>query len=457
MRCKEISIAGLLLLFSMWANLNHATAQGTYTGVWTEDYCAQAVPETLHEKRDLLQKRIYMDGMLEAIKGNTLRLMFCKVSVEMQDEAVLDALGRLLPFQSRLRIFGTLVESGSGILRFNGRRVKMLERDIPLASLWSTETCQEIPPSKIHNPALLNTNIYLAGKYKEVVGDRLYLLMEHPDMIRLASRATLRRLIHTAKAGKDNIRLYGRIQMNRSTSRIEFIVYWMDVTAGDDVIFAQRFEQTALDDAEAYLALGDWAKKRQMQDMALTAYKAALTTKRRLLPKSDFKKRLALVDLYLNLLDDRASATVLLQECAKLQPNHAGVQKRLQDYGYTLYNHEWILLQDYRKEEGFVQWHGKWVQPEEKAFKDAIDKWQSTSVPLRKKREKRTWQNLLADAVKNKTIVLGMSKTEVLKTWGYPTFIAKKISGQTAYEQWGYADGVRYLYLEDGLVFTWIE
>ncbi len=72
-------------------------------------------------------------------------------------------------------------------------------------------------------------------------------------------------------------------------------------------------------------------------------------------------------------------------------------------------------------------------------------------------------------AIKNRHIVIGMSKEDVIESWGQPRDINRTVTSSCVYEEWCYGDFLkgpgryvyfkkrieRYVYFENGIVTSW--
>nr|WP_321270478.1 hypothetical protein [uncultured Tolumonas sp.] len=61
------------------------------------------------------------------------------------------------------------------------------------------------------------------------------------------------------------------------------------------------------------------------------------------------------------------------------------------------------------------------------------------------------------DAVHNKQIIVGMTKGDLVKSWGNPDHINESVTGSDMRQQWVYitSNGRQYVYVRDGIVTGW--
>ncbi|MEW6614809.1 MAG: hypothetical protein AB1401_05025 [Thermodesulfobacteriota bacterium] len=62
-----------------------------------------------------------------------------------------------------------------------------------------------------------------------------------------------------------------------------------------------------------------------------------------------------------------------------------------------------------------------------------------------------TWSNEMIKIILNEKIKLGMTKEQIVASWGYPKSINRNVGSWGIYEQWVYGNSV-YLYLENGIL-----
>jgi len=86
----------------------------------------------------------------------------------------------------------------------------------------------------------------------------------------------------------------------------------------------------------------------------------------------------------------------------------------------------------------------------EKEMRDIINK---SSVAMSRIDER------IKKAIKNRRVVTGMSKEDVIKSWGQPRDINRTVTSGCVHEQWCYRDVLegtdRYVYFENGVVTSW--
>ncbi len=68
------------------------------------------------------------------------------------------------------------------------------------------------------------------------------------------------------------------------------------------------------------------------------------------------------------------------------------------------------------------------------------------------KRKKAGDVKRIQDAISRKAVILGMTKANVLKSWGKPSDINRSVSNYGVSEQWVYGSYGTYLYFDDGIL-----
>lgn len=61
----------------------------------------------------------------------------------------------------------------------------------------------------------------------------------------------------------------------------------------------------------------------------------------------------------------------------------------------------------------------------------------------------------VARAMKNRKVIMGMTREEVVESWGRPHDINRTVYGDHVSEQWVYGDFGPYLYFDDGVLTSW--
>ena len=96
------------------------------------------------------------------------------------------------------------------------------------------------------------------------------------------------------------------------------------------------------------------------------------------------------------------------------------------------------------------------TESKKKEMEELIDQCKKMESEIDKKKKE------LEELVKKCKIEIGMTKEQVLESWGYPDDINKTITSSTVYEQWCYetphvagAPAHAYLYFENGILTSW--
>ncbi len=62
----------------------------------------------------------------------------------------------------------------------------------------------------------------------------------------------------------------------------------------------------------------------------------------------------------------------------------------------------------------------------------------------------KNWSSRITDKVINRKVILGMTKEQVIASWGRPNDINRSVGSWGVHEQWVYDN--KYLYFEDGVL-----
>lgn len=268
--------------------------------------------------------------------------------------------------------------------------------------------------------------------------------------------------LHELREGA-SVRVYGRLVRTGTPPRLVFRVEHLEAAQQGDASLAQEAiaRLRAAGDVEGLFALGRSLRERaegaeprtaaSLRELAQAAFRQAVAIARDRLDPADRRQVLALADRALELTRDRALALELLQPL--LVPGQAPdpeLQRRLQQLNAVPYGRtaRWVLFEEMKRQEGFVERGGSWVLAERAALLDAAERQRRE----RKRPRAGMLPEFFAAAMRAGQVLAGMNKKEVAGAIGLPDRFDRVRVGGNVYDAWIY-EGRGAYYFENDVLF----
>ena len=254
----------------------------------------------------------------------------------------------------------------------------------------------------------------------------------------------------------DNIRVYGQFTGVPGKQGGSFSVYNLERMSADDQQFQERRKDLAAGDVEGRLGVADWAKGRYktypvrsafLWGKALETYEEALAILEENAGESDYDAHMEISLVLLNRLEQRSRALDKLREtCLRIRPEDPDLVRFLvQEVQATFYRGKWVLYEDFKAAEGFLQRkEGGWVPAPIALLEAFLTEVDGLSKP-------DVFRDSMELSVKNKQAVKGMDKHYVLRAISYPEDTLSLEAGDRDLEIWVYPK--TYLLFSGGVLY----
>jgi len=333
---------------------------------------------------------------------------------------------------------------------------------------------QPVPASAMGSrPLAIGDAVAVSGKYKELVGTDVRLYdCELPFRI---EHGELTRKLRELQAQRDNVVIRGTViaarpsQAPQGTSssagedisgpaRAELAVRVesLDRSASDVEVFEllldrrspQRLAVPELEDLLRRITISH----RRFPDVALIPHfrSAFLEYVERAQPRGGAAQTTALA-LLRDMHSTFGQKELTLELARRLMQDAAEppqLAQLLSNIGCRKYKGQWLTYEDFKRQEGFVEHEGAWVQPREKHLAELLRRLDEARQPLFIIR-KRTDREYLLLAQKG-SLEEGMKLEEVSLAIGFPERVERRMFEQKELTQWSY--GTNFCYFYDGLL-----
>jgi len=295
--------------------------------------------------------------------------------------------------------------------------------------------------------------VSIAGRYVELRDDEI-VLFGCPVRLMAASRE-VRRAVLRLSARHANLRLDAK----RTSSQWESPVFEVQAVrpAPDSAtLFAEETGRLAArPGATGELLFGVALRARRQAeesgDERLTssvheACEAAFRVAERRLPPNDVASRVALVERSLKVSGDRRFAAKLLTDLDRRFPGTRGIRDKFKELRCRRFRGEWQLYEDFKRAQGYEEYHDHWVSLREKDFLETMVGARRSGQRIIRNRTDAEYR-VLADRGE---IAMGMKSEEVYHALGFPDRVYREILNDREYDQWVYSR--QYCYFRDGLL-----
>jgi len=324
--------------------------------------------------------------------------------------------------------------------------------------VFDESTCREVPPAQLSSdPALAKIYLKFNAKVYAIAGpDEMYVRENERVPMWLDEKLVAGSIMSTIHDG-DNVRVFGHLTSRRGRG-LGFLVKELEKRPDDLTLY--RSETAALErsgDAALLLALGarieaeGQSQKRAVayRPVAHEAYRAALRLKEAALKPEDSAGWVALAAEHLRLLGDRKETLARLLRALKPGEVAASAEalRMLTDLNAVFYGGKYVLFEEMKRAEGFIERTGRWVRDDRARFEDAVDVRRSSKVKLRK-----LLDDYYAEVARSGLVELGMNKAEVVRALGFPDDFDRERRGREVYDAWTY-EGKGTYYFENNELF----
>ena len=344
--------------------------------------------------------------------------------------------------------FGVLL---TALLALAGARAALAQEE------WTTSTTQEAKVTELGtSDALVGKKIWVDAKVVVVSGSEL--VIRDADVLLLLDQSVISKL-QSLREG-DNVRAFGLLARD-AAGRRSLSVKRLERRADDASLFKEELERLRASGDRAGLfalaARADQELSRTKNDPALRQmvaeiYRAAIAAEAKAVKPDDAAAAQHIADLYKEKLGDRAAALEWLKKTFERGAYPAPeINKRLTAINAVPYAGDWVLYEDMKRAEGFVQRGDSWMLAEHAAFLDAVDD------QIRSPRRERltTHPDAFVEAAKHGQVLLGMTKREVASAIGFPDDvdrIRRTVELQTRiYDAWIFDGRGLYIFENDVL------
>lgn len=324
---------------------------------------------------------------------------------------------------------------------------------------WDEQDCVEADPLKLDkDPAYKSARLKMSAKLYVIQLPSLVMKKNQDVTLYLDKKLVDGAILDTLGIHEgDNIRVFGYLKPQGG--RLSFLVMNIMKLPDDATLFRERIARLdkAGDMAGLYalgaeiLVEGEANKKADAYaPIAREAYRAAIALKER-----DASARagepatwIALADDYLSYLGDRQGA---LERLVRAIP--AGdpvptpeVKKRLDELRATYYGGEYILFEEMKRREGFVERGGRWILRDRDDFERAIEAQQRNPVKI-----VPNLPSYYEQLAKAGTTTLGMSRAFVAIALGFPEDVDRIRAGNDVFDAWTFEGRGAYYFQNDQL------
>lgn len=339
--------------------------------------------------------------------------------------------------------------------------VRLLPLLSPVLTLGAMTAQEPTGPRAVPAAALtsqrlvVGDSIVVEGKYRELVGTEVKLY--DCDLPFRIEHGELTRKLRELQAQRDNITIRGTvISTGESNGRVAVRVDNLERAASDTDLFARALEQNAprgltAPELERLLRRITVSYQRFPDAALMPLFRSAfLRYAESAAAGSDGSMATAFAALRdMHASFDRKELTLeLAKSLMRGAPEPPQLEPFLSSIGCRKYRGQWWTYEDFKRQEGFLEHEGRWVQPREKHLEQLLQRLNDSRQPLFiiRKRTDREYLHL----AKKGSIEEGMKLEEVSLAIGFPDRVERRLFEQKELTQWSY--GTTFCYFYDGLL-----
>jgi hypothetical protein len=328
-----------------------------------------------------------------------------------------------------------------------------------LAQGWDESIPREVDAEILGtDPALMNQRLKFNAKIIAIAGDELIIRKNERVPLWLDEKENAVAIVMPTLHEGDNIRVFGYLTTRRGRSGQFFLVKNVLKRPDDITLYKQEITKLeAAGDMQGLFKLGQeieadgkaLRKETVYLPVAKEAYRAGVALKEKTLKPDDPAGWVALAGDYLKNLGDRAGALERLVRAIKPGeiPSDPTVVKMLGELDAVLYGGQYVLFEEMKRREGFVDRGGKWVLKERAEFDDAVEQQRQSRTKARK-----LLDEYYAEIARAGNVELGMRKAEVATAIGFPSDVDRQRRSSDVYDAWTY-EGRGTFYFENNELF----
>lgn len=322
---------------------------------------------------------------------------------------------------------------------------------------WDDTDCKrEVSPEALGpDPSLQGVRLKANIKVEVIQGDLLVARRNDHVNFRLDAKLFQNGVLDIKGIGEgNNVSVYGWM----SKDGRQFNVMNIEKLNDDATLFRDRIAalEKAGDAAELF-KLGEkiraegaaMRKKDVFEAIAKEAERAAIGIKERSAKPDDAQAWISLCDDYMRLLGDRQGALERLVKAMKPgeQVPPPEVKKRLDQLNAIYYGGEYILFEEMKRKEGFIERNGKWVLRERGDFEASVQNRLRSRTNVR-----RLLPDYYRQVASNGSTELGMTKEEVSQALGFPDDVDRIRQGNDTFDAWNY-EGRGWYYFDGSILY----